>query len=78
LATSARCGWFSGWLIISCTVPTGAVSVKGGQHDALPGRHAVGGTLPERRRGLQTKGSIKLTEAPPLTQLARISLNAGR
>ena len=24
------------------------------------------------------KGSIKLTEAPPLTQLARISLNAGR
>lgn len=23
------------------------------------------------------KGSIKLTEAPPLTQLARISLNAG-
>ncbi|MCS5781006.1 hypothetical protein LNP24_11945 [Klebsiella pneumoniae subsp. pneumoniae] len=24
------------------------------------------------------KGSIKLTEAPPLTQLAGISLNAGR
>jgi hypothetical protein len=52
--------------------------IRCGENNALTGGDALRHSQPERRRGFREKGSIKLTEAPPLTQLTRMSVNSGR
>ena len=68
LATSARCGWFSGISVIIWTVPT-MPSLSSATTSVRSPRAMPSLTVCQKRAAVSRAiGSMKLTEAPPSTQ----------
>ena len=75
-ATSARCGWFSGWARITCTVPTMPCASSATSSTRSP-RATPSATLRQNASALsRVIGSMKLTDAPPSTQSTSTSASA--
>nr|GEU28257.1 hypothetical protein [Tanacetum cinerariifolium] len=77
LATSARCGWLSGWAVISCTVPTMRPASVCATSSTRSSRAAAASAPRQKASAVERgRGSMKLTDAPPSTQSTRTSDNA--
>jgi hypothetical protein len=78
LATSPRCGWFSGCARITCTVPLKRPSPSRAT-STMRSPRAIESSTPRQKAWALSRdsGDMKLTDAPPSTQSSRMSVSAG-